>query len=121
MPFDLTLLPSLIALAIAVLVVSWAIPFAAKRIAGMVDDKRELSRSARPGSYGPLNREMICPYCQNKGTVRTKRVSRKTGIGGHKATAALLTRGLSLFATGLSRKEMATRARCDSCQNVWEF
>jgi len=71
--------------------------------------------------YGPLNQSMICPHCQTQGTVHTKPVRQKKGISGGKTTAALLTGGLSLLATGLSRKETLTRAYCDSCNNIWAF
>ncbi len=72
-------------------------------------------------TYGEANPEMICPHCRNKGTVRTQRVQRKKGISGDKAAAAVLTGGLSVAATGLSRKETLTQARCDSCENTWDF
>jgi hypothetical protein len=48
--------------------------------------------------YGALNPAMICPHCQCKGSVRVKRVQEKAGVSGGKATAALLTGGLSLLA-----------------------
>jgi hypothetical protein len=37
------------------------------------------------------------------------------------ATAAVLTGGVSMLATGLSRKEKLTQARCDNCHNQWDF
>ena len=73
------------------------------------------------GFHGSLNKHMICPHCQNKGAVRTKRVQRKRGISGGKATGALLTGGLSLLATGLSRKQTVTEAWCGTCKSTWEF
>jgi hypothetical protein len=48
-------------------------------------------------------------------------VSRKAGISGGKATGAILTGGLSLLATGLSRKERLTEAHCDNCGSTWTF
>jgi len=74
---------------------------------------------------GPvLNRgdlQIVCPHCQTRGAVRTRRALRKVGISGSKATAALLTGGLSLPLTGLSRKELGTTARCGNCGAVWNF
>jgi hypothetical protein len=64
---------------------------------------------------------MICPHCQVKGQTRTKIVENKRGVSGGKATAAILTGGISLLATGLSRKEEATQARCGNCSNLWSF
>ncbi len=52
---------------------------------------------------GELNRAMVCPHCQTRGSVYTKAVTQKKGVSGGKATAALLTGGVSLLATGLSR------------------
>jgi hypothetical protein len=72
-------------------------------------------------AYGSANRAMICPHCGVRGKVRTKFVDRKKGISGGKATAAVLTGGVSMLATGLSRKEKLTQARCDNCQNQWDF
>ncbi|MGI8879571.1 MAG: hypothetical protein ACR2KJ_03470 [Jatrophihabitans sp.] len=43
----------------------------------------------------------------------------KRGISGGKATGAVLTAGVSLFATGLSRKEQVLRATCGNCRVVW--
>lgn len=71
--------------------------------------------------YGPLNLSMICPHCQTKGRIRTKPIERKAGISGGKATAAVLTAGLSLPATGLSRTEGVTQAHCEECNNTWSF
>jgi hypothetical protein len=71
--------------------------------------------------YGPVNPAIVCPQCQTRGRVRTTPVKRKIGISGGKATAALLTAGASILATGLSRKEHATQAHCDNCQSTWDF
>lgn len=71
--------------------------------------------------HGPLNRVFVCPHCQSKGKVRTKAVKRKKGISGGKATAALITGGISVLATGLSRKENLTQAHCESCNSTWLF
>jgi transcription elongation factor Elf1 len=71
--------------------------------------------------WGTLNTQMICPHCQTKGFIRTTLVSLKKGVSGGKATAALLTGGLTMLATGLSRKEKATQAHCENCNNTWIF
>ena len=62
---------------------------------------------------------VTCPHCGTKGTVDTIRVKMKKGISGGKATAAVLTSGFSMLATGLSRKEEATQARCKHCGVEW--
>ena len=67
------------------------------------------------------NPQMICPHCQTKGNVYTEQVKMKQGISGGKATGAVLTGGLSLLATGLSRKQKVTKAKCGTCQSEWVF
>lgn len=71
--------------------------------------------------HGKINALLICPHCQNKGSVRTKRIMKKVGISGAKATGAIFTGGLSLIATGLSKKEQITEAYCDNCNSTWQF
>ena len=63
--------------------------------------------------------QMVCPHCQVRGQVHTKRVKIKRGISGGKATGAVLTAGFSILATGLSRKEAATQATCNNCRVTW--
>jgi hypothetical protein len=64
---------------------------------------------------------MLCPHCSARGRIRTKEVVNKRGVSGGKATAALLTGGISLLATGLSRKEEGTEAHCECCTSTWTF
>ena len=80
-----------------------------------------LRNSSQQAGWGPVNRVMICPHCQMKGRVHAKPVNRKKGISGVKATGALLTGGLSILATGLSRKEGLTQTHCDNCGSTWDF
>lgn len=65
------------------------------------------------------NPNMVCPHCQTKGTVWVEQIKVKKGISGGKATAAILTGGLSLLATGLSKKGMVTEASCKNCGMTW--
>lgn len=62
---------------------------------------------------------IVCPHCRKAGKVRTERVTEKRGISGGKATGALLTGGLSLFATGLSAKRPVTKCTCGRCKISW--
>lgn len=64
---------------------------------------------------------MICPHCRTKGRVKTEQVKRKMGVSGGKATAAVLTGGLSILGTGLSRKQKVTEAKCGNCNATWVF
>lgn len=68
----------------------------------------------------PPNPSLVCPHCQARGSVRSYRVSRKQGISGGKATGALMTGGLSMFATGLSRKQGMTHMECSHCGTGWD-
>jgi len=70
---------------------------------------------------GTPNPQMICPHCQTKGCVTTKAANKKAGISGGKATAAVLTAGVSVLATGLSRKEKMVEAHCSNCGASWMF
>ena len=72
-------------------------------------------------TWGPQNPALVCPHCQTKGRVRVKPVQRKKGVSGAKATGALLTGGVSMLATGLSRKEGSTQAHCERCNSTWDF
>jgi hypothetical protein len=71
--------------------------------------------------YGRINPQMICQHCGVRGSVRTQSITTKQGISGGKATAAILTGGVSLLATGLSRKVANTQAHCGNCRNDWYF
>ena len=71
--------------------------------------------------WGQENKDMICSQCQDKGFIRTKSVQRKKGVSGGKATAAILTLGITMLATGLSRKEGLTQAHCTKCNSTWDF
>lgn len=62
---------------------------------------------------------LVCPHCGTRGLVRSQSVKRKRGISGGKATGAVLTGGVSVLATGLSRKERATRMDCGRCGTTW--
>jgi len=64
---------------------------------------------------------LVCPHCQTQGQVRTKAITQKKGVSGGKATAAVLTGGFSMLATGLSRKEKMTQARCSRCGSTWTY
>ena len=70
---------------------------------------------------GTPNPQMICPHCQTKGCVTTKAANKKAGISGGKTTAAVLTSGISILATGLSRKEKMVEAHCSNCGASWMF
>jgi hypothetical protein len=63
---------------------------------------------------------IICPYCQNRGGVTWHQVKRKQGISGAKATGAVLTGGLSVVATGLSKKGFVRACSCAICGMKWD-
>jgi hypothetical protein len=73
------------------------------------------------GAYGEIHAQVVCPHCQRQGAVRIKRMKQKKGISGGKATGAVLTGGLSILATGLSRKGWVTQAHCDACNTTWNL
>lgn len=77
--------------------------------------------AAQVGAYGTPQPAFVCPHCQTKGKVLTKAVLKKSGISGAKATGAILTGGVSLLATGLSKKDSLTQAHCVNCNSTWHF
>jgi uncharacterized CHY-type Zn-finger protein len=77
--------------------------------------------AAEINKWGKVNPAIICPQCQTTGHVSTLPTKRKKGVSGGKATGAVLTLGLSLLATGLSRKEHVTQAHCGNCNSTWDF
>jgi hypothetical protein len=71
--------------------------------------------------WGALHKEVICPHCQSKGNVYYQHLDRKKGVSGGKAVGALLTGGVSMLATGLSRKEKHIQAHCVNCNTTWDI
>ncbi|HEX4340963.1 MAG TPA: hypothetical protein VH062_33875 [Polyangiaceae bacterium] len=63
--------------------------------------------------------KVVCPHCGVVGGVNVERVKRKKGVSGTKATAAVLTAGISILGTGLSRKEKVSEAHCKNCRVTW--
>jgi hypothetical protein len=62
---------------------------------------------------------LICPHCQTKGRINRSLDTAKGPISGGKATGAILTGGVSLLFTGLSRKSVVTRNHCGACNTTW--
>ena len=80
------------------------------------EKKASEDKAKRSKSNSPL---VICPHCDERGYVETKKSYQKNGISGSKATAAVLTAGLSVLATGLSSKGLVTKAHCHHCGIDW--
>lgn len=87
------------------------------RIQQEQDEKKRLAQEE------VLNKQakIICPHCHERGHVTTQPILRKKGLSGGKATAAVVTGGVSILATGLSRKEAETEASCANCGSKWYF
>jgi len=75
---------------------------------------------AKRAENARLDAQLVCPHCQTRGYVKSFAVTRKKGISGGKATGAVLTGGVSMLATGLSRKEPARMLRCSNCGTQWD-
>jgi transcription elongation factor Elf1 len=65
------------------------------------------------------NPKLVCPHCQVTGQVSMTAAMVKQGISGGKATGAVLTAGVSVLFTGLSRKNEVRRAHCGNCGTSW--
>ncbi|MCU1426269.1 MAG: hypothetical protein JWL83_269 [Actinomycetia bacterium] len=76
-------------------------------------------RPSLPQSSARGTKAISCPHCGTLGKVSVKEVKQKKGISGAKATGAVLTAGLSIFATGLSRKEKVQELHCKHCGMTW--
>lgn len=79
-------------------------------------EQRALDRDAKREAEARI----ICPHCGERGHVTTRMVQRKHGISGGKATAGILTGGVSLLAVGLSRKGWTTVLSCSNCRMNWD-
>ena len=108
----------------------WAFAFEKKPNLNETDDDRRVREQAERlrqrdradrWTHGHKNVEMVCPHCDTRGEVRTKSKQVKKGVSGGKAAGAILTGGVSLLATGLSRREGMTEAHCGNCHNKWMF
>lgn len=101
----------------------------AQIMASGTDEQRAALRARRAQNeinravlmHGDLRSQVVCPHCMERGRVRCKEIKNKKGISGGKATGAILTGGVSMLATGLSRKEAATQAYCENCKSSWQF
>lgn len=78
-----------------------------------------INESRATKASGKVSNAIECPYCHVTDQVRTKSVKAKKGISGGKATGAVLTGGVSILATGLSRKEHETVLTCGNCHMTW--
>lgn len=101
-----------------------AVQLEAERAARRAESKRVrkaalASQRANRAIHGTRNLQLRCPHCGAAGYIHTKSVKLKKGVSGGKATGALLTGGLSMLATGLSRKEAARKAHCTKCGSTW--
>jgi len=63
---------------------------------------------------------LICPHCQTTGSVTSRTGKARKGISGGKAVGAVLTGGISILGTGLSRRQAVTVRTCSNCNTRWE-
>ena len=56
-----------------------------------------------------------CPHCGSQGTLEAQGEVESKGLSGAKVAGALATGGLSLFATGLRKKQKTEIFRCSEC------
>ena len=77
--------------------------------------------SVLPSSGGQSIQLWSVPIARRREKSELKSVVQKKGVSGGKATAAILTGGVSMLVTGLSREETLTQAYCGHCSNQWAF
>lgn len=85
----------------------------------MDEKKKQMLRTLAGVKGWNINVQLVCPHCNTRGRVIYRVVDVKQGVSGGKATGAILTAGLSLFATGLSRKVKANEFKCKNCNITW--
>ena len=85
------------------------------------DAKEDAKEAEEKRAKAARDAKLFCPHCQQFGYVTTEPTTVKKGIDGGKATAALLTGGLTMLATGLSQCDTMTRANCANCGSTWLF
>jgi hypothetical protein len=81
----------------------------------------EIEREEKALVKRQLDAKIICRQCQERGYVTTQQVMERAGIHGGKATAAILTGGVSMLATGLSNEVGRTQTTCSNCGSTWRF
>jgi len=64
--------------------------------------------------------QLVCPHCHTRGTVTGKSGISSKGVSGGKAAGAVVTGGLSVFATGLSKNERVRKLTCSKCNSTWD-
>ena len=82
---------------------------------------KESWKAEQLAQLGQLNPHIVCSQCNVTGQCRVKPIEKKVGVSGGKATAAILTGGVSLLATGLARKETVSQVTCGHCNCSWQF
>jgi len=90
------------------------------RVRAKIAEQAVAIRASQPTLPPTGQAAIVCPHCLVQGKVNARRTRRKKGVSGGKATGAVLTGGLSLLATGLSRKERATELHCSNCGTTWD-
>lgn len=90
-------------------------------IAGMMIYRSNMSPEAQVKAEDRRKAQarIICQHCQKTGSVTVRHVQQKQGVSGGKATSAILTGGVSLFAVGLSKKGWVNELTCSSCGMTW--
>ncbi len=82
----------------------------------MTPEKR---KQIQLGTPQPL---IVCPFCQERGKVRTKPIlANGPGFSFSKFAVGLFTCGLAWAAFGLSPTVVKTGAHCERCGNRWSW
>jgi hypothetical protein len=71
--------------------------------------------------HGTIKPHIVCPWCRRAGKVATHRVHAKVGYSAAKGVAAIMTQGVSLLFTGISKKKWVTMAKCFGCETEWKM
>lgn len=64
--------------------------------------------------------KLVCPHCGERGTISATSVVKGKGVSGGKAAGAVMTGGVSVFATGLSKNQRVRQLHCENCNSTWD-
>lgn len=87
------------------------LPFSVLVVRRAADQDRQRKGVVRPA--------LICPHCRTAGRVVVGIDQRKAGVSAGKVAGALVTSGVSLAATGVSRRQRVQTCRCGACGMSW--
>ena len=76
--------------------------------------EKEILRQAQINVFGPINEHLVCPHCQNKGSVHAKKEMRVT-------TSVGKVGGILKTNTSSQVTRFVTQHHCKICSTTWDI